>query len=201
MRHNATRRTALLDATLNILAREGTRGLSYRTLDAEANLPTGTASNYFHNRTELLKQAAEHVHTRLEPNPEWLEHTLQRPPGRELLTELLKNLVQRVLQDRTAYLSLLELRLEATRQPELQEVLRRTLQRHFQLNQNFGPAHGLPLPNPAFTLVYLTISGLLIEELTLPGLLEGTTPDELISTLVNTLWPDDHQPHGETDHL
>ncbi|WP_135229548.1 TetR/AcrR family transcriptional regulator [Deinococcus fonticola] len=189
MRHNAARRAALLDATLTILAREGTRGLSYRTLDAEARLPTGTASNYFRNRAELLRQAAEHVHFRLQPDADWLESTLQRPPGRELLTELLQNLVQRVLQDRTAYLSLLELRLEATRRPELQDTLRHTLNHHFYLNRNFGPTHGLPLTHPEFTLIYLTISGLLIEELTLPGLLEETTPDELMQRLVEIFTP------------
>ncbi|MGQ5635868.1 MULTISPECIES: hypothetical protein [unclassified Streptomyces] len=43
MRQNPARRTALLDAAIEVLAREGSRGLTLRAVDKEAALPTGTA--------------------------------------------------------------------------------------------------------------------------------------------------------------
>lgn len=58
MRQNLARRAALVDAAIEVLAREGARGLTFRAVDAEARVPNGTASNYFANRDDLLTQAA-----------------------------------------------------------------------------------------------------------------------------------------------
>lgn len=188
MRQNAARRTQLLNAAIELLAREGARGLSYRALDAETNLPTGTASNYFRSRNELLGQVAQHIHTRLQPEEGWLNQTLQMPSGPELLTELLQNLVQRVLTQRSVYLALLELRLEATRHPELQAALFETIQENLRINQEFSRQHDMLLTTQQFTLIYLGLSGLLVEELTLPGVLQEDA-QQLVKVLVEQFLP------------
>lgn len=184
MRKNLQRRVQLLDAAIELLAREGARGLSYRAVEAEAGLPTGTASNYFRNRTEMLLQVGERVHARLQPEPQWLETALTLPPGKALLNELLQNLVKRVLHQPSVYLALLELRLEATRLPELRALLSQTILNNFRENERLSHSRGLALPPQEFTLMYLAVSGLLIEELTLPAALE-TPPSVLVETLVN----------------
>jgi AcrR family transcriptional regulator len=53
---NPDRRIALLDAALDVLAEEGARGLTFRRLDERAEVPRGTASNYFASRDDLLTQ-------------------------------------------------------------------------------------------------------------------------------------------------
>ncbi|MEE2048187.1 TetR/AcrR family transcriptional regulator, partial [Nocardiopsis tropica] len=41
MRQNPERRRALLDAAIDVLAEEGARGLTFRAVDARAEVPTG----------------------------------------------------------------------------------------------------------------------------------------------------------------
>lgn len=61
VRRNDERRAALLDAAIEVLAREGARGLTFRAVDAEAGVPAGTASNYFANRDDLLTRVGPRV--------------------------------------------------------------------------------------------------------------------------------------------
>ncbi|MGH8875931.1 MAG: TetR/AcrR family transcriptional regulator, partial [Stackebrandtia sp.] len=68
---NPQRRTALLDAAIEVLAAQGARGLTFRAVDIQGEVPTGTASNYFAGRDDLLRQAAEHVFVRLSPGPDY----------------------------------------------------------------------------------------------------------------------------------
>jgi hypothetical protein len=51
------------------LAREGARGLTFRAVDAEAGVATGTATNYFRTRDDLLNHAALRIHERFGPDP------------------------------------------------------------------------------------------------------------------------------------
>lgn len=57
----------LIDAAIEVLAREGARGLTFRAVDAQAAVPNGTASNYFSNRDDLLTQAGGRIYERLIP--------------------------------------------------------------------------------------------------------------------------------------
>ena len=77
MRENPDRRQALIDAVIELPAREGPRGLTFRAVDVEAAVPPGTASNYFASRDDLFAQAGGRIHERLPPN----EVTIAR--GRE----------------------------------------------------------------------------------------------------------------------
>ena len=79
MRRNVERRTALVDAAIEVLAREGARGLTFRAVDAEAGVPTGTASNYFADRDDLLMQAGRRVYDRLRPDEATLAGRMEGP--------------------------------------------------------------------------------------------------------------------------
>lgn len=117
MVRNPERRTTLVDAAIEVLAHEGARGLTFRAVDARAGVPLGTSSNYFASRDDLFMQTGARITDRMTPDPVRVEEAMRPTPSRELVTELMQWLVQRMADDRTGYLAMLELRLEATRRP------------------------------------------------------------------------------------
>ncbi|GAB2951679.1 hypothetical protein GCM10027203_64490 [Nonomuraea fastidiosa] len=68
VRKNPERRRALIDAAVEVLAREGARGLTFRAVDAGAGVPVGTASNYFSSRDDLFTQVGGRIYERLLPD-------------------------------------------------------------------------------------------------------------------------------------
>ncbi|GAA2837466.1 TetR/AcrR family transcriptional regulator [Kribbella solani] len=173
MRTNPERRTALVDAAIEVLAADGARGLTFRSVDVAAGVPHGTASNYFANRDDLLLQAGLRVHDRLGPD----SADLDQPPSTEFLGALLGLLRARLSADRSGYLALLELRLEATRRPALQAALARRVRENLDETMRLHREHGLP-GDPL--LLYLAVGGYMLEQLTLPGVL----PDGVLERVV-----------------
>ncbi|GAA1548493.1 TetR/AcrR family transcriptional regulator [Kribbella lupini] len=178
MRSNPERRTALIDAAIEVLAAEGARGLTFRAVDTAAAVPNGTASNYFANRDDLLTQAGLRIHDRLGPDPA----DLDQPPSAEFLTALLQLLRHRLNADRTGYLALLELRLEATRRPALQQALTERVRANLEENMALHEAHGLP-GDPL--VLYCAVGGLMLEQLTLPGVLSDGALEHVVRGLLN----------------
>ncbi|MET8010499.1 TetR family transcriptional regulator [Streptomyces sp. NPDC005271] len=190
MTRNPDRRAALIDAAIEVLAREGARGLTYRAVDTEAGVPAGTTSNYFANRDDLLTQVAPRVMERLTPDPGALAGTMKAPRTRALEAELLRGTMDRVSQDRSGYLALLELRLEATRRPGVRTELTKTMSATLADNIRFHLDAGLPGDETTVVLLYLAMTGLVIEQLTLPEALAPFTADGLIEALVARALPD-----------
>ncbi|WP_030681573.1 TetR/AcrR family transcriptional regulator [Streptomyces sp. NRRL B-1347] len=187
MRQNPARRTALLDAAIEVLAREGSRGLTLRALDTEAEVPKGTASNYFANRAELLAQAMQRVQERLMPAEDALADTMREAPSMELVSTLLGQLVERMRADRSSHLALLEMRLEATRRPELHAELSRFMAEQLEGNISFHLDAGLPGDRTGVVLLYLAMLGLIVDDLTVPELLTPFSIDKLIEELPRRL--------------
>jgi AcrR family transcriptional regulator len=190
MRQNPARRTALLDAAIEVLAGEGSRGLTLRAVDKEAGVPPGTASNYFANRAELLGQVMRRTRERLTPDPSEMTATMKAAPSRELVTTLMVQLVERMRRERSTHLAMLELRLEATRRPELHEELARFSVAELDANVGFHLAAGLPGDRTAVVLLYLAMLGLIIDDLTVPELLAPHRLDVLIDAMVTRLLPE-----------
>ncbi|MBN6037056.1 TetR/AcrR family transcriptional regulator [Amycolatopsis sp. 195334CR] len=189
MRRNQARRAALVDATIEVLAREGARGLTFRAVDAAAGVPVGTASNYFANRDDLLTQAGQRIHLRLGPGADEIDEIMRAPRDRALVTRLMHDIVRRLSDGRVNYLALLELRLEATRRPELQATLTETLKANLAENIGFHLDAGLPGDRDTVLLLYLAMTGLVVEHLTLPEVLAPFPLDALIETLVDRVTP------------
>lgn len=194
MAGNPERRAALVDAGVEVLAREGARGLTFRAVDAEAGVPVGTASNYFTSRDDLLRQIDTRLHIRLAPNPEVLAELMTRPKDRSLVAAFMHDLTARATGDRTGYLALLELRLEATRRPELRTSYTKSVRADLDEGIRFHREAGLPGGDETVTVLYLAVLGLLLEHLTLPGVLEGVlpgvgVPDGLVERIVETIVP------------
>ncbi|MGW8557928.1 TetR/AcrR family transcriptional regulator [Streptomyces tubercidicus] len=184
MVRNPERRAALVDAAIAVLAREGARGLTFRAVDTAAGVPAGTASNYFTSRDDLLAQVTAQIHQRIAPDPDDVTAVMAAPPSRELVTELLRWVNRRVAENRTGYLAMLELRLEATRRPELRAELTRVMREVRDEDLRFHLDGGLPGDRTAVTLMYLAMTGLMLEQLTLPGVVPDEETEGLISALV-----------------
>lgn len=185
MVRNPERRAALVDAAIEVLARDGARGLTFRAVDEAAAVPKGTASNYFANRDDLLAQVTGQIHQRIAPDPDEVTAVMAAPPSRALVAELMGWINRRVTENRTGYLAMLELRLEATRRPELRAELARVIRATLDDDIRFHLESGLPGDRTAVVLIYLAMTGLMLEQLTLPGVVPEEETDGLISALVD----------------
>ncbi|MEV7783568.1 TetR family transcriptional regulator [Kitasatospora sp. NPDC088351] len=186
-RRNDQRRAALVDAAIEVLAREGARGLTFRAVDTEAAVPAGTASNYFSNRDDLLTQAGARVYERLQPDQATIDRQRTGASDRELYATLMRELVERVSAFRTGYLALLELRLEATRRPGLRTVLTERVRADLEANVAYHVAAGLPGDATAVRLLYLAFNWLIVEQLTLPGVFSEAEREQLVTAAVDRI--------------
>ena len=189
MRQNPARRAALLDAAIEVLAREGARGLTFRAVDTEAHVPVGTASNYFSSRDELLTQVGHRYYERLEPDAAVLDAALAGPRDRDRVTELMHGIVERVTSFRSGYLALLELRLESTRRPELRELLSKRIRADLDFNIRNHEESGLPGDATTVVVLYLALNWLILERLTLPDVFPEEQMGDLVSEVVERVLP------------
>ncbi|KUN10198.1 TetR family transcriptional regulator [Streptomyces yokosukanensis] len=187
VRRNDQRRAALVDAAIEVLAREGARGLTFRAVDGAAAVPPGTASNYFSSRDDLLTQAGARVYERLQPDEATIARQRTAGRDRETYAELMRELVGRVSSFRTGYLALLELRLEATRRPELRTVLTERVRADLAANVAYHEASGLPGDATAVKLLHLALNWLIVEQLTLPDVLCEAERDALVTAAVERI--------------
>lgn len=120
---NLARRRALADGALRVLAASGVHGFSHRAVDAAAELPAGTAANYFASRDALLGAAAERVLELHEEDMAAARGLVTGPIDREGLIGLLAlSLEVAARLHRERYLAIYELTLEATRRPALRQT-------------------------------------------------------------------------------
>ncbi|HEY9374758.1 TetR/AcrR family transcriptional regulator [Streptomyces sp.] len=190
MARNPERRAALLDAAIEVLADEGARGLTFRAVDARAGVPTGTSSNYFTDRDQLLSQVADRIYVRLTPEDDSLAVALSPEPSRALVVELMKWLARRMAAERSCYLGLFELRLEATRRPELRTQLTKVFRAVLDQNIQGHLAAGLPGDAETVRLLYMALTGLFLDHFTVPGLHADRDLDALIETAVTRIVPE-----------
>ncbi|MFI5570249.1 TetR/AcrR family transcriptional regulator [Streptomyces sp. NPDC051740] len=187
VRRNERRRAALVDAAIEVLAREGARGLTFRAVDTEAAVPVGTASNYFGSRDDLLTQAGARVYERLQPDEELIARQRSAGRDRETYAGLMRELVGRIAAFRTGYLALLELRLEATRRPALREVLTERVRADVEANVRYHEGSGLPGDAMAVKLLYLALNWLIVEQLTLPDVFAPDERERLVTAAVERI--------------
>lgn len=188
MARNDERRAKLTDAGLDLLADEGARGLTHRGVDKAAGVPAGTASNYFGTRDALVAGLVERIGERLAPRPEVLRELAGREPGRELFVDYMRDIVARLLGNRKVAIALFELRLEATRRPEIAKVMGDWQRAAFAADVAFNEAAGLPGGRREVALFHYAIEGLLFDRLTTA--IDPETPvDQVVNDLVDGLLP------------
>ncbi len=118
---NVQRRRVLADAAIEVLGSRGIHQLSHRAVDEAANVPPGTATNYFKSREDLLDAVARRVvELQLEdlaPKPATeMAEAVDEPALAELIGQAL---LEAATTHRTRFLAIFELVLEGTRQPAL----------------------------------------------------------------------------------
>lgn len=189
MRQNPERRTALIDAAIEVLAGQGARGLTFRAVDNQAGVPIGTASNYFANRDALLVQAGQRVFQRLDPGAAVIGEALALPRTRASVERLMHEMVERITGFGSGFLAMLELRLEATRRPELRKVLTAQIRENLQANIDFHLETGMPGDARSVEMLYLALNWLITEQLTLPEVFGEGRTKELVATAVDMIVP------------
>lgn len=147
---NQERRDRLRDAAIEVLAREGSRGLTHRAVDAAAGLPPGTTKNYFPTRQSLLLAAAERC------SELYLQIPRPQISDRPALVAMMSTLLADVTgTGRLRLLAFVELRLEAARTPALAAIVDRITAADFTAFEAAQRAAGLPVTPgraAAFTL-------------------------------------------------
>lgn len=120
-----TRRLALLEATLRVIARDGAAGASHRAVAAEAGAPLGSTTYYFATRDEMLVEALRHaaaqettaIRRRL------LELSAREDGAVDWTQELIDHLAARLAPEgRPLLLARFQLQLEAVHRPELRAI-------------------------------------------------------------------------------
>ncbi|MCK7624827.1 TetR family transcriptional regulator [Streptomyces sp. RS10V-4] len=187
MRQNPARRAALLDAAIELLAREGSRGLTQRAVDKEAAVPLGTATNYFRNRDDLLVQTGARVYERLRPGEAELARAFAGVRDTASYAAMLRETIGRVTAFRSGYVAMLELRLEALRRPELRRLLTERVRADLDENVARHVAAGLPGDPTAVLLLHLAVNWLIVEQLTLPDVIPAGRREELIDRAVERI--------------
>ena len=189
MAKNETRRRAISDAGLAVLAQVGSRGLTHRAVDEAAGVPRGTTSNYIRTRDALIAGLVDRIGERLAPPPEDLERRASQPPSRDLFAGYVRDIVRRLSEHREVTLALLELRLEASRRPELAEVLGTWQRAGFAADVAFNESAGLPGGAREIALLHYAIDGLVLDRLT-TSIDPQTSTDEIVDALVTGLLED-----------
>ncbi|MDG4832606.1 TetR family transcriptional regulator [Solwaraspora sp. WMMD1047] len=186
MARNPERRALLADAGLRVLAVSGARGLTHRSVDTEAGVPIGTASNYFPSRDTLLAALGERILERFAPDEAVLAELGARPPSAELFIDYLRYIIERTTRHPDLTRALIELRLEATRRPALAESLGGMLRRGYRDDVAFHQSTGLPGGPYEIALLHFAVDGLLLDLLT-PSIGAGFDPDQVVASLVARL--------------
>ncbi|MFI7080453.1 TetR/AcrR family transcriptional regulator [Micromonospora sp. NPDC049903] len=186
MARNPERRAALADAGLRVLAAQGARGLTHRAVDTEAGVPVGTASNYFRSRDALLGALGERIFERFAPDETVVAGLAAREPSTALLTDYVRYIVERTTRQPELTRALIELRLEATRRPDLARILGATLRQGYRDDVAHQLAAGLPGGAFEVTLLRYAVDGLLLDLLT-PSIDAGFDPDDVVVALVSRL--------------
>jgi DNA-binding transcriptional regulator YbjK len=180
-----SRRALIADAAISTLARDGMRGLTHRAVDRAAGLPEGSASYYFRTRQALLQatveRLAELTSTDMLAGAALLDSTAVPPqPGHDLdaLASLTAALIQSWLTTgRERQLARYELSLEATRRPELRQILVTTGAAIRALIADRFAAAGIREPGQRAADFAAFIEGLLFDQIAGAGNRELTTAD------------------------
>lgn len=167
---NEARRDRLADAAIEILARDGAKGLTHRAVDAEAGEPVGTTSRYFRSRDALMHGAADRARA--------LHFSDLGRPAKSPADHLADMVHSALTQNRSRHLAMLELFLESNRRPGLRAALAETRAAQIQLIRRMHKAAGINLTTHQATTLVATITGLVFMGLTTPDAIGLRSADD-----------------------
>lgn len=115
-------RTRALDAGIDLIGTEGLRALTHTRVDARADLPRGSTSNYFRTRAALVSGVAERILERELPG---VGDAFSPASAAEFIGALCGLFEQTTTVNRSLTTARLVLFMEATHNAELREALSR----------------------------------------------------------------------------
>ncbi|WP_433437889.1 TetR/AcrR family transcriptional regulator [Nonomuraea sp. CA-141351] len=176
---NPARRRALADAAIELLASSGVHGLTHRAVEKAADLPTGTASNYFRSREALLVAAAERI---AELHHAGTDRATEQPATLvDLLTE---SLLTAATTLRNRYLAIFELRLEAARRPALASALAGLQDTALQVTAGHHDKLGLTIPREKIPALIALYGGALFTLVSAPP---GSVSRDVVQNVVQVI--------------
>lgn len=194
---NEARRDRLADAAIELLAREGARGLTHRAVDAEANEPAGTTSRYFRTREALMRGAVDRARAlhfadldraRQRATSSAANNHASAANNRAGAAAGLAAIVHNALTThRTRHLAMLELFLESVRRPELRAALTETRTAQNELIREIHRAAGIELTTRQAAALVNAITGLVFTALTTPAAVGGDPDTDLDDLVRDTL--------------
>ncbi|HVV94091.1 MAG TPA: hypothetical protein VHD15_11780 [Hyphomicrobiales bacterium] len=127
------RRRQIADAAIEVLARDGSRGLNHRAVDRFLDLPDGSTSYYFPKRNDLLAATARRISDLNLVDAEWVRRQVLDHPGGLDARGLAEHAVGAMLRrlkpsERARTIAYFEMTLDATRTPAHRLVMRRELE-------------------------------------------------------------------------
>lgn len=177
---NIERRNQLADAVLSIVARRGLHGLSHRLVDEHAQVPRGTASNYFRTRGAMLEAAAVRaVDLHFDMIGE-LRRALPAEAGRDALITFLSGVLDYALtHHRDRYLAFFELALEGNRTPSLRRAFAVIAHDGMRLAYEAHRVGELEPVEVSIELLNTFYNGVLWTALAMPTAMGNRSPGEL----------------------
>jgi DNA-binding transcriptional regulator YbjK len=171
---SGTRRADILDAAIGLVAGVGLRGLTHRAVDAAAGLPEGSTSAYYRTRAALLSAVVARLDERIGADVDALAEEAARHPGDAAhAIEHTMKLLDRWLTEPAPLAARLELSLEATRRPELGELMTVWRSAFEALVGRIIAQVGLAKSTERAALLVACLDGLLLRALTTgPGTIE-----------------------------
>ncbi len=162
------RRDALLDAALEVVVESGMRGLTHRAVDRAADAPEGTTSGYYRTRRALQLALARRIAHRISGDvdamgAELLSHEATEEEIRALVIDLFARWLASPL-----LLAKVELTLEATRDPELAEIVNSDRARVVGIVEGLLGACPAGERRPRAATLMAALDGILIEAMLRP---------------------------------
>ena len=169
MLKRGNRRELLADAAIEVLAREGGRGLTHRAVDREAEVPEGTTKNYWPTRESVFVAVARRVS---EQHVEAMNLVREQAPE-GLAVEHVASWYAAMLRrtgstGRAHFLALFELHLEAVRRPEVRSALGEMVLANAASARYLHDAVGIDLPTRGAGLLDAGMLGAAMSMLSLP---------------------------------
>lgn len=124
--HQPDRRSAILDAVVDLLAAKGLAGVTHRAADAAAGIPPGSSTYYFPKKSDLLRAAASHLAAELEKDCDDLQIAFAEIASQQgvdaAINKAAGELVTSATHGRRLLLARIELTLAAAREPGLADI-------------------------------------------------------------------------------
>ncbi len=143
-----SRRTQLLDAAIRVIAAHGLRGLTHRAVQQEAGLPHGSVTYYFKTRDQLVFGVIDRL-TELERAQagavaEELLRAMAVQPFRPDYPRIAELVHAWWTSSRERQVARYELQLEGTREPRIDEAMRKSAAEFRKLTELIALATGSP---------------------------------------------------------